>query len=97
MLAARNGITRVATNFLMFKAEELRNYAETQWKLLEDNQLAGNPEFVAVSKTAVESFARSLLRGRGRLIRRRRRALRSRLAGTPASFQSLISTGHLRQ
>ena len=68
MLAARNGITRVATNFLMFKAEELRNYAETQWKLLEDNQLAGNPEFVAVSKTAVESFARSLLRSDTELI-----------------------------
>jgi adenylate cyclase len=68
MLAARNGITRVATNFLLFKAEELRNYAETQWKLLQDNQLADNPEFVAVSKTAVESFARSLLRSDTELI-----------------------------
>ncbi len=68
MLAARNGITRVATNFLLFKAEELRNYAETQWKLLEDNQLAGNQEFVAVSKSAVESFARSLLRSDSELI-----------------------------
>jgi class 3 adenylate cyclase/HAMP domain-containing protein len=67
-LAARNGITRVATNFLLFKAEELRNYAETQWKLLEDNALSGNPEFVAVSKTAVESFARSLLRSDSELI-----------------------------
>jgi adenylate cyclase len=68
MLAARNGITRVATNFLLFKAEELRNYAETQWKLLEDNDLAGSPEFVAVSKTAVQSFARSLLRSDTELI-----------------------------
>jgi adenylate cyclase len=68
MLAARNGITRVATNFLLFKAEGLRNYAETQWKLLEDNELAGNPEFVAVSKTAVQSFARSLLRSDSELI-----------------------------
>ena len=61
-LAARNGITRVATGLLLFKAEQLANYAQSQWKLLEDNGLAGNPEFVAVSEAAVESFARSLVR-----------------------------------
>jgi adenylate cyclase len=68
MLAARNGITQVAANFLLFKAEELRNYAETQWRLLEDNDLADDPAFVAVSKTAVESFARSLVRSDSELI-----------------------------
>jgi class 3 adenylate cyclase/HAMP domain-containing protein len=67
-LAARNGITRVATGFLQFKADELRNYAETQWKLLQDNQLSGNAEFLAVSKSAVESFARSLVRSDSELI-----------------------------
>ncbi len=68
ILAARNGITRVATGALLFKAEELRNYAETQWKLLESNQLADDPAFVAVAKTAVESFARSLVRSDTELI-----------------------------
>jgi hypothetical protein len=68
ILAARNGITQVATSALMFKAEELRNYAETQWKLLESNNLTGDPAFVAVSKTAVESFARSLIRSETELI-----------------------------
>jgi adenylate cyclase len=68
ILAARNGITRVATGALRFKAEELRNYAETQWKLLESNKLADDPAFVAVAKTAVESFARSLVRSRTELI-----------------------------
>jgi len=67
-LAARNGITRVATDFLQFKAEQLANYAQTQWKLLADNGLQDNPEFLAVSKAAVESFARSLVRSQSELI-----------------------------
>ena len=67
-LAARNGITRVATDFLQFKADELANYAQSQWNLLSENGLEGNPEFVAVSKAAVESFARSLVRSDSELI-----------------------------
>jgi adenylate cyclase len=67
-LAARNGITRVATEFLQFKADELANYAQSQWKLLSDNGLEDDPEFVAAAKSAVESFARSLVRSDSELI-----------------------------
>ncbi|MBN1837992.1 MAG: HAMP domain-containing protein [Spirochaetales bacterium] len=67
-LAARNGITRVATEFLKFKSEELMNYAATQWNLLVENELTGEPEFVRVSKLAVESFARSVIRSDTELI-----------------------------
>ena len=67
-LAARNGITRIATEFLEFKSEELRNYATTQWNLLVENQLDTRPEYVEVSKTAVASFARSLIRSDSELI-----------------------------
>ena len=61
-LSARNGITLVATEFLRFKAEELRSYAETQWSLLEKNGLTDDPNLVQASKRAVESFAKSLIR-----------------------------------
>ncbi len=67
-LAARNGITRIATEFVQFKSEELNNYANTQWNLLLDNELSGREEFVSVSKSAVGSFARSLIRSDGELI-----------------------------
>jgi adenylate cyclase len=67
-LAARNGITQIATEFLRFKSEELRNYATTQWNLLVENQLDTRPEYVEVSKTAVASFARSLIRSESELI-----------------------------
>lgn len=32
-LAARNGLTRIATEFLRFKIEELANYANSQYEL----------------------------------------------------------------
>jgi class 3 adenylate cyclase/HAMP domain-containing protein len=67
-LAARNGITRVATDFLLFKADELANYAQSQWNLLSENGLERDPEFVAVTKAAVASFARSLVRSDSELI-----------------------------
>jgi class 3 adenylate cyclase/HAMP domain-containing protein len=67
-LSARNGITRVATEFLRFKAEELEKYAESQWSFLVDSRLASNPEFVESAKAAVESFAKSIVHRETELI-----------------------------
>jgi adenylate cyclase len=66
--AARSGITGIATRFLNFKGEQLRQYAETQWTLLEENDLAANEEFVEVAKSAVQSLAQSLIRTETELI-----------------------------
>ena len=60
--AARNGITQIITEFLSFKAEELQDYASSQWELLVENNLASNEEFVFVAQSAVASFAGSLVR-----------------------------------
>ena len=67
-LAARNGITRIATSFLRFKMDDLLNYAGSQWNLLVENRLSGNEEYVTATKSAVSSFARSLVRGQTELI-----------------------------
>ena len=67
-LAARNGITRIATSFLRFKMDDLLNYAGSQWGLLVENGLSGNQEYVTATKSAVTSFARSLVRGSTELI-----------------------------
>jgi adenylate cyclase len=67
-LAARNGITRVATEFLKFKSEELSNYGMTQWNLLVENDLTDQQEFVEASQLAVASFARSMIRSDTELI-----------------------------
>jgi adenylate cyclase len=67
-LSARNGITAVATAFLRFKSEQLVSYANGQWRLLLDNNLAANPEFVSVAEAAVASYARTLERSDTELI-----------------------------
>jgi class 3 adenylate cyclase/HAMP domain-containing protein len=66
--SASNGITRIAKDFLGFKAMELQNQADSQWRLLVDNGLTGRQEMVTATKAATEAYARSLLRSRTELI-----------------------------
>ncbi len=67
-LSARNGITKIATEFLRFKVDELYNYAASQWKVLEENNLTGKKEFIDATKAAVSSFAVTLVRSDTELI-----------------------------
>ena len=67
-LLARNGITGVATQFLQFKAEQIATYANGQWRLLEQNQLADRGEFREAAVDAVASFAASVVRTDSELI-----------------------------
>ncbi len=66
--SASNGITRVAKDFLGFKAQELQNQAESQWRLLVDNNLTGNQQMVSATQAAVEGYARSIVRSATELI-----------------------------
>ena len=42
--SATNGITRIAKDFLGFKADELQSQAQSQWGLLVENNLSTRPE-----------------------------------------------------
>jgi len=66
--SASNGITRIAKDFLGFKAQELQNQAESQWGLLIDNNLTGNAEMVSATQAAVLGYAKTILRSRTELI-----------------------------
>ncbi|MFP4492209.1 MAG: adenylate/guanylate cyclase domain-containing protein [Spirochaetaceae bacterium] len=66
--SARNGITRIAIEFLGFKAEELENYTQSQWNLLVDNNLEDQPQYLEVAKGAVTSYARSIIKSETELI-----------------------------
>jgi class 3 adenylate cyclase/HAMP domain-containing protein len=59
--SAKNGITRIARQFLSFKAGEVEKYAENQWGLLEENDYAGRPDMTAAARKAVEIFSRSII------------------------------------
>jgi adenylate cyclase len=66
--SATSGITRVAKNFLGFKAEQLQKQAESQWSLLVQNKLTENPEMVAATHAAVQGYAGSIIRSLTELI-----------------------------
>ncbi len=66
--SATNGITRIAKDFLGFKADELQNQARSQWNLLVDNELSAKPEMVAATKAAVQGYAQSILRSQTEVI-----------------------------
>ena len=59
--SALTGITRIARQFLSFKAGELEKYADTQWELLTENNYDSRPDMVQAAKNAVESFARNII------------------------------------
>jgi len=59
---AASAVTRVAVDFLDFKAAELEKYADSQWNLLVDNGFVGRPDMEQAAQAAVEAFARSILR-----------------------------------
>jgi class 3 adenylate cyclase/HAMP domain-containing protein len=59
--AAINGVTRIARQFLGFKAGELEKFAERQWELLTENNYASRPDMVQAARNAVENYARSII------------------------------------
>ncbi|WP_028972611.1 adenylate/guanylate cyclase domain-containing protein [Spirochaeta cellobiosiphila] len=60
--AAQNAITRIAVDFLGFKAKELKKYADNQWDLLVSNRLIDRPQYLEISKKAIASYASTLVR-----------------------------------
>jgi class 3 adenylate cyclase/HAMP domain-containing protein len=61
-LLAAASVNKLAVGSLNFKTEEVISYAEGQWNLLVDNNVAGNSSMEAAAKAAIENFARGILR-----------------------------------
>jgi adenylate cyclase len=66
--SARSGISRIAIEFLGFKAQELQKYADGQWNLLVANELTGRSDYVSAAQSAVLSYAASIVRSDTELI-----------------------------
>ena len=66
--SATSAITRIAKDFLGFKAQELQKQAESQWGLLVQNNLTASAEMVAATQDAVQGYARSIIRSPTELI-----------------------------
>lgn len=68
VFSARNGITKITTEFLQFKTKILSDYVNSQWQLLKDNNLESDEEFVSISKNVVFDFCESLIENEEELI-----------------------------
>ncbi len=68
VFSATRGITRIAQEFLGFKASELEKHANSQWALLVENGFTERPDMVEATKSGVTTFAESLTRNETELI-----------------------------
>lgn len=100
MIASR-AVTRVATEFLDFKASELEKYAESQWNLIVENGVADRPDMVAAARAGVEAFALGIVRsdteaivavGPDGAVRMRTSSVEA-LAGEAESLAALYASG----
>ncbi len=66
--ASTSGITRVTTEFLQFKAQQLSTYAQGQWDLLVENELQHRDEMRRAAQRGVAAFARSIVERDSELI-----------------------------
>lgn len=65
---ASNAVSQVTSEFLDFKTDQLEQYIEGQWRILVENDVAGRTDMVQAAQSAVEVFARSILRSDTELI-----------------------------
>ncbi|TVR70726.1 MAG: adenylate/guanylate cyclase domain-containing protein [Spirochaetaceae bacterium] len=61
VLSSTTGITRLAQEFLDFKARELQKHGESQWRLLVENQFTERPDMISAMQGGVLAYAGSLL------------------------------------
>ncbi|MDR2588212.1 MAG: HAMP domain-containing protein [Spirochaetales bacterium] len=59
--AGTQGITRVAQEFLGFKASTLEKYTESQWNLLVENGFSEREDMIEVAKGAIAYYAQGML------------------------------------
>ena len=68
VLSSTSGITRIAQEFLGFKAAELEKHANSQWALLVENGFTEREDMISATKAGITSFAASLIRNDSELI-----------------------------
>jgi response regulator RpfG family c-di-GMP phosphodiesterase len=60
--ASRAALTRVATRLMAYKAEQLRDFAFSQWEVIENLGFDDDPQYQSAAEAAIQSYSASLLR-----------------------------------
>lgn len=66
--ASREAVTRVTTRLMAYKAEQLRDFAYSQWEVIEELGFEDDPDYRAAAEAAIQSYAGSLLRSETELV-----------------------------
>jgi adenylate cyclase len=61
--SATSGISRIAENFLSFKVDTFKKFADGQWSLLVDNNYTNDPRMLNAARAAMGSYAQSITTG----------------------------------
>jgi response regulator RpfG family c-di-GMP phosphodiesterase len=67
-LESRVALTRLANRLMAFKAEQLQNYFDSEWRVVEQLGLAKDPAYQAAVEASLRSYAVSLLRSETEMI-----------------------------
>lgn len=67
-LESRSALTRLANRHLAYKAEQLRDYVNNEWDIVESLGLSGRKEYRDAQEASFRSYAYSLLRSDTELI-----------------------------
>lgn len=59
---SRSALTRVANRHLAYKAEQLRDYINNEWQVVEELGFADDPTYREAEEASFRSYARSVLR-----------------------------------
>ena len=65
---ATNAVSRVTTEFLDFKTDQLEQYVEGQWQILLENDLTDRADILLAAQAGIEIYARSVLRSETEVI-----------------------------
>ena len=65
---ASNAVSQVTAEFLDFKTDQLEQYIEGQWRILVDNNVSDRGGMVQAAQSAIEVYAKSVLRSDTELI-----------------------------
>ncbi|MFP4510894.1 MAG: adenylate/guanylate cyclase domain-containing protein [Spirochaetaceae bacterium] len=65
---ATNAVSRVTTEFLDFKADQLEQYIEGEWQILLENGLTDRADILLAVQAGIEIYARSVLRSETEVI-----------------------------
>lgn len=90
---SQNALERLATRLMAYKAEQLRDYAHSQWDVMVELELDEEIDYRKAAEAAIQSYAGSLVRTNSELIFAINDGGEVALATAPVDAQAAVELG----